>query len=89
MALPTTGIDAHGHELKLWAKRATVPAVVLTYVQTYHGYSYNSYAVQFLGPHWPTAEQAALAIYGSTGWGAHWSTNPAADGTRILTIHTD
>lgn len=89
MALPTTGIDAHGHRIALEPTQVTIPAVTLTYVQTYQGYSYNTYLVQYLGPFWPTAETAAVAIYGSTGWGAHWATNPAADGTRALTVHTD
>lgn len=89
MALPTTGYDAHGNKMALEPVTVSVPPVELTYVQTYHGFSYNSYLVQYLGKFWPTAEAVATIIYGSTGWGAHWSTNPAADGTRVLTVHTD
>lgn len=89
MALPNFGIDAHGYKIALSPKTVTVPAVDLQFVQTYQGYSYNSYMVQYLGEHWPPAESAAIAIYGSIGWGAYWSTNPAADGTRVLTINTD
>jgi hypothetical protein len=89
MSLPTTGFDAHGHRCALEPKEVTIPAVTLKYVEQYTGYSYNTYVVQYLGEFWPTADAAATAIYGSTGWGAHWATNPAADGTRALTVHTD
>lgn len=90
MSLPTKGVDAHGHKLTLEPKEVSIPSVTLKYVETYRGYSYNTYVVQYLGGYWPTADAAALAIYGSLGWGApHWTTNPASDGTRILTVYTD
>lgn len=89
MALPTTGIDAHGHRRTVEPREATVPAATITWVSDYQGQTYNSYIVQYLGRFWPDPEAAAHAIEGVSCWGAHWATNPAADGTRKLTVYSD
>lgn len=89
MALPLQGIDAHGHRVTLVPKTVTIPPVEITYVQTYTGYSYNTYVVQYLGEYWPEAKAAAIAIEHVSPWDSFWSTNTDASGCRILTVYKD